>query len=77
MTSSGSPVTLEVGDRAVVVTHPDKLLIPTARVRKIDLVQYYVALAAAALRGAGGRPCVLVRHPDGLGAPFFFQKRAP
>ncbi|HEY8975133.1 MAG TPA: DNA primase small subunit domain-containing protein [Burkholderiaceae bacterium] len=70
-------VTLEVGGREVVVTHPGKLLIPTARVRKIDLVQYYVALADGALRGAGGRPCVLVRHPNGLGAPYFFQKRAP
>jgi len=74
---SADAVTLEVGGRELVVTHPDKLLIPTARVRKIDLVQYYVALADGALRGAGGRPCVLVRHPDGLGAPYFFQKRAP
>ncbi|MBW8756975.1 MAG: non-homologous end-joining DNA ligase [Burkholderiales bacterium] len=75
--SGGEPVTLEVGGRAVVVTHPDKLLFPAARVRKIELVQYYVALAEGALRGAGGRPCVLVRHPNGLGAPYFFQKRAP
>jgi bifunctional non-homologous end joining protein LigD len=70
-------VTLAVGDREVVLTRPDKLLIPTARVCKIDLANYYIALAEGALRGAAGRPCVLVRHPDGLGGPFFFQKRAP
>jgi len=29
------------------------------------------------LRGAGGRPNVLVRYPNGIGEEFFFQKRAP
>jgi len=69
MSRGDAPVTLAVGEREVVVTHPEKLLIPTARVRKIDLVQYYLALSEGALRGAGGRPCVMVRHPDGLGEP--------
>jgi len=77
MTKGDEAVVLEVGGREVAVTHPDKLLFPAARVRKIDLVRYYVALAEGALRGAGGRPCVLVRHPNGLGRPYFFQKRAP
>jgi len=69
--------TLTIDGRDVVVTHPSKPLIPEAKVRKIDLVEYYVAVAEAALRGAGGRPCVLVRYPDGIGGEFFFQKRAP
>ncbi|MFL6698274.1 MAG: non-homologous end-joining DNA ligase [Vitreoscilla sp.] len=76
-TSAADAVTLRVDGREVVVTHPEKLLFPAAGVRKLDLVNYYIALAEGALRGAGGRPCVLVRHPDGLGGPFFFQKRAP
>jgi DNA ligase D-like protein (predicted polymerase) len=69
--------TLAIGGRDVVVTNPSKLLIPEARVRKLDLVNYYVAVAEAALRGAGRRPCVLVRYPDGIAGEFFFQKRAP
>src|SRR5262245_14961022 len=36
-----------------------------------------MAVADGALRGAGGRPNVLVRHPNGVGAEFFYQKRAP
>jgi DNA ligase D-like protein (predicted polymerase) len=40
-------------------------------------VNYYLAVADGALRGAGGRPNVLVRYPDGVGGNFFFQKRAP
>src|SRR2546425_9337048 len=70
-------ITLQIDGRDVVVTHPSKLLIPDAKVRKLDLVNYYVAVAEGALRGAGGRPCVLVRYPDGIGGEFFFQKRAP
>lgn len=70
-------LTLDIDGRSLTISSPDKLLIPDAKVRKIDLVNYYVAVAEGALRGAGGRPCVLVRHPDGVGGEFFFQKRAP
>ena len=70
-------ITLRIDGRDVVVSHPSKLLIPDAKVSKLDLVNYYVAVADGALRGAGGRPCVLVRYPNGIGDEFFFQKRAP
>jgi DNA ligase D len=68
---------LEIDGREVIVTSPDKLLIPEAGITKLDLVNYYLAVAEGALRGAGGRPCVLVRYPNGIGDEFFFQKRAP
>ena len=69
--------TLDIGGRQVVITSPTRLLIPSAGVTKLDLVNYYLAVADAALRGAGGRPCVLVRYPNGIDDEFFFQKRAP
>jgi bifunctional non-homologous end joining protein LigD len=34
-------------------------------------------VAQGALRGAGGRPSMLVRYPNGIGGEFFYQKRAP
>ena len=77
MAAAKDQVTLGIGGREVVVTHPGKLLVPEAKVSKLDLVNYYVAVAEGALRGAGGRPCVLVRYPNGIGEEFFFQKRAP
>ena len=40
-------------------------------------MRYYLAVAEGALRGAGGRPTVLVRYPDGIAGEFFYQKRAP
>jgi DNA ligase D-like protein (predicted polymerase) len=53
------------------------VLFPEAGFTKLDLVRYYLAVAGPALRGAGGRPNVLVRYPNGVGGEFFFQKRAP
>jgi bifunctional non-homologous end joining protein LigD len=77
MAQAKDETTLEIGGRELVVTHPGKLLIPAAGVTKLDLVNYYLAVAEGALRGAGGRPCVLVRYPNGIAEEFFFQKRAP
>jgi bifunctional non-homologous end joining protein LigD len=68
---------VQVDGREIVVSHPGKLLFPEAGLTKRDLVRYYLAVAPGALRGAGGRPNVMVRYPDGIGGEFFFQKRAP
>jgi len=66
-----------VAGREIAVSNPDKVLFPEAGHTKLDLVRYYLAVAEGALRGAGGRPNVLVRHPNGVGQEFFYQKRAP
>jgi DNA ligase D-like protein (predicted polymerase) len=61
----------------VAITNPRKVLFPETRYTKLDLVHYYLAVADGALRGAGGRPNVLVRYPNGIHDEFFYQKRAP
>jgi len=71
------PEHLVVADRAISISNPDKVLFPEAGHTKRDLVHYYLAVASGALRAAGGRPNVLVRYPNGIGAEFFYQKRAP
>ena len=53
------------------------MLFPKAKHTKLDLVRYYLAVAEGALRGAGGRPNMLVRYPNGIDGEFFYQKRAP
>ena len=70
-------VAIEVGERVVDVSSPNKLVFPEAGVTKLDLVRYYLAVAEGALRGAGGRPNVLKRYVDGRAGEPFFQKRAP
>jgi DNA ligase D-like protein (predicted polymerase) len=68
---------LTVAGREVAISNPGKVLFPQPGHTKLDLARYYVAVSDGALRGAGGRPNVLVRYPDGIGGEFFFQKRAP
>jgi bifunctional non-homologous end joining protein LigD len=68
---------LAVAGREITISNPRKVLFPQAGYTKLDLARYYLAVADGALRGAGGRPNVLVRYPNGVGGEFFFQKRAP
>src|SRR5262245_5823021 len=77
MASRGEKVVLEVSGREVTVTNPRKVYFPEAGITKLEVVQYYIAVAEGALRGSGGRPNVLVRYADGIHGEFFYQKRAP
>jgi len=73
----GGAEVLVAAGREVAISNPGKVLFPEAKHTKLDLVKYYLAIADGALRGAGGRPNVLVRYPNGIASEFFYQKRAP
>jgi DNA ligase D-like protein (predicted polymerase) len=73
----GDSELLVVEGREIAISNPGKVLFPTVGYTKLDLGRYYVAVAEGALRGAGGRPNVLVRYPNGIDGEFFYQKRAP
>ncbi len=79
--ADSSGVTLEVGGRAVLVTHPDRVVFPAAggrqAISKLDLVNYYAAVAGAALGGVADRPMILKRFVKGVTEEAVFQKRAP
>jgi bifunctional non-homologous end joining protein LigD len=77
MASPGERIVLDVGGREVTVTNPSKVYFPEAGITKLEVVRYYLAVAEGALRGAGGRPNVLVRYANGIHGEFFYQKRAP
>jgi DNA ligase D-like protein (predicted polymerase) len=68
---------LDIEGREVSISNPQKVLFPEAKLTKLDLVRYYLAVAPGALRGAGGRPNMLVRFPNGIEGEHFYQKRAP
>src|SRR5207249_6844498 len=75
--SGGEHERLAVDGREVAISNPRKVLFPKPKYTKLDLVRYYLTVAEGALRGAGGRPNVLVRYPNGIAGEFFYQKRAP
>ncbi|TML67807.1 MAG: ATP-dependent DNA ligase, partial [Actinobacteria bacterium] len=57
-------VELEIGERVVKVTNPDKILFPKARKTKLDLVEYYLAIGEGIVRALYERPTI-------------YQKRVP
>lgn len=77
MAKNSAAETLIVAGREVAISNPHKLLFPQPKLTKLDLVRYYVAVSEGALRGAGGRPNMLVRYPNGIEGEHFYQKRAP
>jgi DNA ligase D len=70
-------VELEVGERLVRVTNPDKVLFPARGETKLDLVRYYLAVGDGIVRALFERPTQLRRFPDGVDGEEIYQKRVP
>jgi DNA ligase D-like protein (predicted polymerase) len=69
---------LSIDGRDVRVTHPSKAYFSKeAKLTKLEVVRYYLAVAPGALRGIADRPIVLKRFVDGAEGAVFYQKRAP
>ena len=68
---------IEVGDRTVRVTSPDRVSFPQRGYTKRDVVEYYLAVGEGIFRALRERPTTLQRFPEGIEGEMFFQKRAP
>ncbi|HEY8807979.1 MAG TPA: non-homologous end-joining DNA ligase [Candidatus Limnocylindria bacterium] len=63
--------------RDVTVTNRDKIFFPKSGLTKGDLVDYYVSVAPALLPHVRQRVMQMLRYPNGVDGPFFYQKRVP
>lgn len=70
-------VEVDAGGIPVTITNPDKVYFPERGYTKLQVVEYFLAVADGALRGIWNRPMVLKRFVNGVTEEPFFQKRAP
>jgi len=73
-------VEIDVDDRVVKVTNPERVYFPKLGLTKLDLVEYYLAVGPGIVNALLERPCMLHRFPKGLtGEPGekVHQKRLP
>ncbi|MFB9929800.1 non-homologous end-joining DNA ligase [Amycolatopsis halotolerans] len=75
--AKGEAVELEVGDRTVRVSNPDRVYFPARGETKLDLVRYYLSVGDGIVRALRDRPCMLHRFPSGVAGEKVHQKRVP
>ncbi len=63
---------IDVG--GIGISHPERVIYEDAQLTKLDLAQYYLAMADHILTHVAARPLSLLRCPEGSGEPCFFQR---
>jgi bifunctional non-homologous end joining protein LigD len=71
----GRVVALE--GRTLKISNWDKVLFPASGFTKGDLVGYYARVADVLLPHLRGRALTLKRYPNGVDAPYFYEKQSP
>jgi bifunctional non-homologous end joining protein LigD len=69
--------TLKVAGKSIPVSNLEKIYYPKAGFTKGDVLAYYVKVAPVLLPHLKNRPLTLKRYPNGVDAPFFYEKECP
>jgi DNA ligase D len=71
------PIELQVGERLVRLSSPDRVYFSERGETKLDLANYYVSVGDGIVRALRERPCMLHRFPSGVDGAKVHQKRIP
>ena len=74
---SSDATELQIGDRVVRISNPDRVYFPERGETKLDLANYYVAVGDGIVNALRERPCMLHRFPTGVTGEKVHQKRLP
>jgi DNA ligase D len=70
-------ITVEADGVEVAVSSPGKVFFTKRGETKLDLVEYYRAIAEPMLEWVRGRPVMMERYPNGASGKSWWQKRVP
>jgi DNA primase len=70
-------IEVQVGERTVRISNPDRVYFPATGATKLDLVNYYLAVGPGIVNALRERPCMMHRFPTGLPGGKVHQKRVP
>jgi DNA ligase D len=76
-TAKSPAVEVQVGERVVRISNPDRIYFPEIGATKMDLVDYYRAVGPGIVNALRERPCMLHRFPTGVTGDKVHQKRVP
>jgi bifunctional non-homologous end joining protein LigD len=68
---------LQVAGKAVPISNVEKIYYPKAKFTKGEVLAYYIKVAPVLLPHLQDRPLTLKRYPNGVAAPFFYEKQCP
>ena len=68
---------LQVAGKSVPVSNLEKIYYPKAGFTKGEVIAFYIKIAPYLLPHLHGRPLTMKRYPNGVDAPFFYEKQCP
>src|SRR5207302_80363 len=77
MAEAPQRVSVVVDGHTLSISNIDKVLYPNHGFTKGEVIDYYSRIAPVLLPHLVDRPLTVKRYPNGVNAPFFFEKNAP